>query len=54
MVNGIKPKKPAGAFRVFLQEKAKEKVLHSLQEGRELWEKLSEEEKEKYLKKAHT
>ena len=54
LVNGIKPKKPAGAFRVFLQEKAKEKVLHSLQEGRELWEKLSEEEKEKYLKKAHT
>ena len=54
LVNGIKPKKPAGAFRVFLQEKAKEKELHSLKQGREMWEKLSEEEKEKYLKKAHT
>ena len=54
LVNGIKPKRPAGAFRVFLQEKAKEKELHSLKQGREMWEKLSEEEKEKYLKKAHT
>ena len=54
LVNGVKPKRPAGAFRVFLQEKAKEKVLHSIQEGKELWNKLSEEEKEKYLKKAHT
>ena len=54
LVNGIKPKRPAGAFRVFLQEKAKEKVLHSLQQGKEMWNKLSEDEKETYLKKAHT
>ena len=54
LVNGVKPKRPAGAFRVFLQEKAKEKSLHSIQEGKELWNKLSEDEKEKYLKKAHT
>ena len=54
LVNGIKPKKPAGAFRVFLQEKAKEKALHSIQEGKDLWNKLSDEEKEVYLKKAHT
>ena len=54
LVNGIKPKRPAGAFRVFLQEKAKEKALNSIQHGKELWNKLSEEEKEKYLKKAHT
>ena len=54
LVNGVKPKKPAGAFRVFLQEKAKEKALHSIQEGKELWDKLSDEEKEVYLKKAHT
>ena len=54
LVNGIKPKRPAGAFRVFLQEKAKEKELHSLKQGKEMWNKLSEEEKEKYLKKAHT
>lgn len=53
LVNGIKPKKPAGAFKVFLQEKAREKALHNLTEGKELWDKLSEEEKEKYLKKAH-
>ena len=53
LVNGVKPKRPAGAFRVFLQEKAKEKALHDLNEGKELWNKLSEEEKEKYLKKAH-
>ena len=55
LVNGIKPKKPAGAFRVFLQEKAKDKdsPLHSIQEGRDLWNKLSEDEKDAYLKKAH-
>ena len=53
LVNGVKPKRPAGAFRVFLQEKAKEKALHSLQEGRKLWDKLSDDEKEEYLKKAH-
>jgi hypothetical protein len=53
LVNGIKPKRPAGAFRCFLQEKAKEKALHSLKEGKELWDKLSEDEKEKYLKRAH-
>ena len=54
LINGIKPKKPAGAFRVFLQEKAKEKTLHNLKEGKEMWNKLSEDEKEHYLKKAHT
>lgn len=53
LINGVKPKKPAGAFRVFLQEKAKDKTLHSLKEGKELWDKLSEDEKEAYLKKAH-
>ena len=53
LVHGIKPKKPAGAFRVFLQEKAKDKTLHSIQEGKDLWNKLSEDEKEEYLRKAH-
>ena len=54
LVHGVKPRKPAGAFRVFLQEKAKEKLLHSLKEGKEMWDKLSEDEKEIYLKKSHT
>ena len=54
LIHGIKPKRPAGAFRVFLQEKAKEKVLHSIKEGKEMWDKLSEDEKESYLKKSHT
>ena len=53
MVNGVKPKKPAGAFRVFLQENARKKTFHSLKDGKELWDKLSEDEKEVYLKKAH-
>ena len=53
LVNGVKPKKPAGVFRIFLQEKAKEQVLDSIKEGKELWDKLSEEEKDEYLKKAH-
>ena len=53
LVNGIKPKRPAGAFRCFLQEKAKEKVLHNLQQGKEMWDQLSEDEKEKYAKRAH-
>ena len=54
LIHGIKPKRPAGAFRVFLQEKARDKSLHSLQEGKEMWDKLSEDEKESYLKKSHT
>ena len=54
LIHGIKPKRPAGAFRVFLQEKARDKALHSLKEGKEMWDKLSEDEKESYLKKSHT
>ena len=53
IINGVKPKKPAGAFRVFLQERAKEKAFKNLNEGKELWDKLSKEEKDEYLKKAH-
>ena len=53
LVNGVKPKKPAGAFRVFLQENAKKKTFHSLKDGKELWDKLSDDEKDVYLKKAH-
>jgi hypothetical protein len=56
IVQGIKPKKPAGAFKLFLQEKAKEKQFvgkNAFKEGKRLWGMLSEEEKDKYLKKSH-
>ena len=53
IVHGIKPKRPAGAFRIFLQEKAKNGLIKSLNDGHEMWKKLSEEEKEEYLTKSH-
>ena len=53
IVHGIKPKKPTGAFRIFLQEKAKNNELKSLKEGHEMWKKLSEDQKEEYLTKSH-
>ena len=54
LIKGVKPKRPAGAFRIFLQEKAKQKALKSLADGKNMWDKLSQDEKERYLKKAHT
>jgi len=53
IVHGIKPKKPAGAFRIFLQEKAKNNEIKSLKDGHEMWKKLSEDQKEEYLTKSH-
>ena len=53
IVHGVKPKKPAGAFRIFLQEKAKNNEIKTLKEGQELWKKLSEDQKEEYLTKSH-
>lgn len=53
IINGVKPKRPKGAFRIFLQEKAKNNEIKSLNHGHELWKKLSEEEKEEYLNKSH-
>ena len=53
ITNGIKPKKPKGAYRIFLQEKAKNNEIKSLKQGYELWKQLPEEEKEEYLKKSH-
>ena len=56
IANGIQPKKPAGAYKIFLSEKAKEGIFKGksnvLKEGRKLWEKLSQEEKDEYLNKA--
>ena len=53
IVHGVKPKKPAGAFRVFLQEKAKNNEIKSLNEGNEMWKRLSDDQKEEYLIKSH-
>ena len=54
--NVIKPKKPIGAYRIFLSEKAKEGFFQGkkniFKEGRILWNKLSKEEKDEYLNKA--
>ena len=53
LINGVKPQKPAGAYRIFLQEKAKEKSLKSFEHGKELWNKLTDIQKEEYYKKSH-
>ena len=48
----VEPQRPAGAYKLFLQELAKNKELRSIQEGREKWIKLSKEEKDEYLNKS--
>ena len=53
ITHGVKPKRPNGAFRIFLQEKAKNNEIKSLSQGYELWKKLPEEKKEEYLAKSH-
>ena len=53
ITHGVKPKRPKGAFRIFLQEKAKNNEIKSLAHGHELWNQLSEEEKEEYFNKSH-
>ena len=53
ITHGVKPKRPNGAFRIFLQEKAKNNEIKSLTQGQELWKKLTAEQKEEYLKKSH-
>ena len=53
ITHGVKPKRPAGAIRIFLQEKAKNNEIKSLSQGYELWKQLSEDQKEEYLKKSH-
>lgn len=52
-INGIKPKKPAGALRIFLQMKAQKNEINSIDEGINLWKGLSNDEKEEYLKLSH-
>jgi hypothetical protein len=53
ITHGVKPKRPKGAYRIFLQEKAKNNEIKSLAHGHELWNKLSEQEKEEYFNKSH-
>ena len=56
IVNDIKQKKPIGAFKIFLSEKAYEGIFKGkkniFKEGREMWNKLSKEKKDEYLNKA--
>lgn len=53
ITQGMKRRKPIGAYRNFLQEKATEGILTNIKEGKKLWNDLSEEEKEVYLDKAN-
>ena len=53
LINGMKPKLPKGPFKIFMQEKLKEKEINDFNEGKKLWNELNDDEKEKYLKKAH-
>ena len=53
ITHGVKPKRPNGAFRIFLQEKAKNNEIKNLTQGRDLWKQLPEDQKEEYLKKSH-
>ena len=56
IVNEIKQKKPGGAYKIFLSEKANEGIFKGkkniFKEGREMWNQLSKEEKDDYLNKA--
>jgi len=52
-IYGIKPKKPSGALRIFLQIKALNKEIDSINEGIEKWKELTEDEKDEYLKMSH-
>ena len=53
IINGVKPKIPAGALRLFLQIKVKENSISSVKEGIEKWNILDENEKDKFLKLSH-
>ena len=53
-IHGINTKTPAGALRIFLQEKAYKNEINSIKEGKNLWKHLSTDEKEIYLSKCHS
>jgi len=56
LATGVKPRRPLGAFNFWLMEAAKEGKLEGknpFSDGRKMWNKLSEKEKEKYQKVSH-
>ena len=53
ILSGKRPKKPVGAYNMFLQEKAKNNEIKSIKEGSELWKNLTEDQKEEFLRKSH-
>ena len=53
MVYGIKPKKPVGAYKIFLQKLICEGRINSINEGEKEWNNLDKERKEEYLKLSH-
>lgn len=45
LIYGFKTRYPSGAYRIFLQEKAKENAIRSINEGKKLWDKLNADKK---------
>ena len=53
LVNGVKPKRPGGAYKIFVEEKIKNGEIKTLSEASNLWSNLSEDEKEEYHRRSH-
>ena len=53
ILHALNPKKPMGAYKIFVHEQVKNNKFKNFTDSRNLWNKLSEEEKEKYLMKSH-
>jgi hypothetical protein len=47
---GVKPKRPQGAYNMFLMEMAKHGKLTSIRDGPKLWANCSDEDKERYAR----
>ena len=45
LIYGFKTRYPSGAYIIFLQEKAKENAIRSINEGKKLWDKLNADKK---------
>ena len=53
IIHGLKPKKPVGAFRIFIQEQIKNNEFKNINNSYDIWNTLKEEEKEIYLMKSY-